>query len=1619
VTAAQPRLADEALTPAVPDLTDEDQEPPSQIAIALGRVVRGLAIRSDRPAMTRWVWLVGLASLIVLAANHGGQMFFDTKLGVDIDPLGFYARLWHLWNPLEWFGTLQDQYIGYAFPMAPFYLIGELLRVPFWFTERLWLALLIAVGFAGFVKLAAALRIGSERSRLAAGVAFALWPTFTIVIGSTSAGALPGLLVPWAVLPLVTAARGGSLTRAAARSGAAVLCMGGVNATSTLDVLILPALFIVTMLTGRRRVVLAGWWVGAVSLATSWWVVPLLLQARYSFNFLPYVEQSSTTTGTMSAAAFLRGAGNWTAYLNLGQPWLSAGWAMVAEPFAIMAAAVAAGAGLLGLASADLPARTWLRLSLAVAALVALAGYPGPLGGLFHQPVDHLLNSVLAPLRSVYKIEPVAAAVLALGIAHALTLATRPAREAERAAWPAMRRLLVPLVTGLLLIGLAYPYLSGQILNPGSFTAVPRYWYRVAAFLHTHSPRAPALVVPAAAHGTYLWGEPVDDPLEPLASSPWAARGLVPYGGAGSQLLLSSLSAAVSSGEQVPGLAAVLHRSGIRYIVVRNDLSPGVLDYTPPQAVHQTLLSSGFRRVGTFGPLITGAQLNPGATQVQYALPSYPAVEVYQAASAHGPPPSPVAVLPVSQTVLVNGGPDALLQLAGQHIMTSAPAVIAGDKLVTRPALWAVTDSLRRADHAFGLISATASYAYTATETNPLDDPLGGGGGPPRQLLPVAAAGHQTVAVLSGAAQVTSSSAGSWLAETPQIDPVNAFDGNPATVWAEANPVSAVGQWIQITFDRPVSIPDVIGIRLLDDGPFRAVADRLTVRTDTGSLTAVVRRTGTAQPLPVPPGVTRVLRITLARVHGGVPGGPGAGLADVLIPNITVRRFLQPPQSNAGLTARAIAFSFQRQVPSPAGLADVAAYPPLAETFVTPKAGTFRLTGSGLAVPGSLLNAILGQLTPVRRHALEVTASSSSGALPNLAAASLFGAKPGGWIAGGPNPVIRLSWSGQRLISQMVIQPVAGFAAAPEAIKIVSPNGIRYASVGLDGLIEVVPPLRTTSMTISFPVVQFATTTAPISGQLIQLPVGLSKLTIPALAGLQVATPPPGKRFQLACGRGPEVTIDGHRYLTQASGAIGDLTGFRPVQITLCSPGSVLRLGRGRHKLVAASFGPFTITDLSLTNGGGTRTAGRPAAGPAWRSGSGYGLGPGQIRSAVTGSAGSLTASAGEAAAAIASGAGASGATASVATASRAAPTSKAVARKGRSVRVLSWQPEDRRVRIGPGVAAYLEMHQNANAGWTATLNGLPLTSVRLDGWQQGFVVPAGAGGVVTLTFAPVGVYHAWIILSAVGALFLISVAFARRRRRKVPTRMDRTPDGPAALADPEPVVGPVGSPELVAESPASAGSPGSVFGSAGSVFGSASSVVGSAGSVAGSPALVASSAGSAVDPPGLVAGSAAERATMRPEQARAAWVGWAGVAALCALIAIVGGPLALAVPLVVLIAVQVPGWSGLIALAAMTTAGVLTALAAHPAASGTGAFGPAAQVCALIALIVALSPTAVRSRQTAWPSLPGAFGRPGRIAAPNRLGALASLRRPGRPRRLAARQWAPGPPGGPDAGAS
>src|SRR5439155_23498704 len=191
------------------------------------------------------------------------------------------------------------------------------------------------------------------------------------------------------------------------------------------------------------------------------------------------------------------------------------------------------------------------------------------------------------------------------------------------------------------------------------------------------------------------------------------------------------------------------------------------------------------------------------------------------------------------------------------------------------------------------------SYTYTADETNPPGDQFGGEGTPPRQLLPVPAAGHQTVAVLSGAASVTVSSYGSWLADTQQEDPASAFDGDPATAWAEGSAQTPAGQWIQIGFASQLALPASIGIRLLDDSTTREIASLLRVSSAAGSVTTQVAATGAVQRLKVVPGHTGWLRITIAGARRVRLGYPGAGISDVLIPGVQVTRLLQPAQDPA------------------------------------------------------------------------------------------------------------------------------------------------------------------------------------------------------------------------------------------------------------------------------------------------------------------------------------------------------------------------------------------------------------------------------------------------------------------------------------------------------------------------------------------------------------------------------------------------------------------------------------------------------------------------------------------------------------------------------------------------
>ena len=110
--------------------------------------------------------VVAVVSLALSLVQSPGRIAADTKLDLAIDPAGFLARALHLWSSEAPMGQVQNQAYGYLFPHGAFFLVGDLIGLPAWVTQRLWWAVLLTVGVVGVVRLAETLRIGS---RLAPG----------------------------------------------------------------------------------------------------------------------------------------------------------------------------------------------------------------------------------------------------------------------------------------------------------------------------------------------------------------------------------------------------------------------------------------------------------------------------------------------------------------------------------------------------------------------------------------------------------------------------------------------------------------------------------------------------------------------------------------------------------------------------------------------------------------------------------------------------------------------------------------------------------------------------------------------------------------------------------------------------------------------------------------------------------------------------------------------------------------------------------------------------------------------------------------------------------------------------------------------------------------------------------------------------------------------------------------------------------------------------------------------------------------------------------------------------------------------------------------------------------
>lgn len=79
----------------------------------------------------------------------------------------------------------------------------------------------------------------------------------------------------------------------------------------------------------------------------------------------------------------------------------------------------------------------------------------------------------------------------------------------------------------------------------------------------------------------------------------------------------------------------------------------------------------------------------------------------------------------------------------------------------------------------------------------------------------------------------------------------------------------------------------------------------------------------------------------------------------------------------------------------------------------------------------------------------------------------------------------------------------------------------------------------------------------------------------------------------------------------------------------------------------------------------------------------------------------------------------------------------------------------------------------NANPGWEGNVDGDPVPSVVVDGWQQGYLVPEGEAADLTTTFGPGSTYRAALVGGGALALLVVlgtALATARVRRRPAET---------------------------------------------------------------------------------------------------------------------------------------------------------------------------------------------------------------------------------------------------------
>lgn len=1308
------------------------------------------------PLSRRWLWLVGALSLACSFIQAPGRISPDTKLDLTAAPLRFLARAVNLWSSELPFGQVQNQAYGYLFPHGAFFLIGDLVGLPGWIIQRLWWALLLTVGFWGLLRVAETLRIGTPTARLIGAAAFALSPRVLTTLGSISSETLPMMLAPWVLLPVIRALGAETPARPvrmlAGQAGVAVALMGAVNAVATLAGCLPAILWWLCHRPTRRWWSFTCWWLLALALAVTWWVVALLLLGRVSPPFLDFIESAGVTTRWTSLTEMLRGTHSWTPFVA---PNATAGAPLVTRPVMILGTClVAAGglAGLTGMLRRQLSGAGRLVAMLLIGVTLLALGYAGSLGSPLAPLVQAFLDGAGAPLRNVHKLESVIRIPLVLGLTYLLGRIPLPGSAPA----PVWRRAYVhpehhkAAAVGLVLLtalmvstSLAW---TGRLTPPGTFSALPQYWRDAAAWLDEHNNGGPTpgrvLVAPGAPFATQTWGSSHDEPLQVLDAGPWGVRDSIPLTPPQTIRALDSVQRLFAAGRPSAGLADTLARQGISYLVVRNDLDPDTSRSARPLLVHRAVDGSpGLHRVAQFGEPV-GSGTVPGFVSDSGLRPAYPAIEIYRVGDAGANPGAPY-LAELDAMPRVAGGPEVLLRLDEHRRLRGEPVL--GPVLMTADARRAdlgpprhvgvtVTDTPLARETDYGRVDDHSSTIRAAGDARHTHSRV------PDYPTPGAAT------VFGGwvGGRLTASSSSSDATTLPDVapstSPAAAIDGDSGTAWVSNALQSAVGQWLQVDFDRPLTngtitvTPSATAVG--------AQVRRIQISTVNGTTTLRFDRAGEPLTAALPYGETPWVRITASGTDDG-SRGVQFGITDLSVTQYDASGFAHP-----------VDLRHTALVPAPPAGAHVAQWDLGAglpgRTGCAATADAVRCAASMMLEPEepATFSRILNVPRPIsvtpavwvrpRQGPNLVDLIAEPGTTRAHGDADVLDVLGSAYAAADGDP--RTSWTAsQRVVAHRspptltltLPRPVnvtgLQFAASRSplparptlvAIDLGSGPQVRELDDSEDQRVALQPRV-TDTVTISLLGWEDVIDRTAIGFDQLK-PPGLAEVSVLGADGRPVAPAGPSRnrsrRVSVGCGHGPIIAIAGRFVHTSITTTVGALLDDQPVPAQPCDK-QPIALPPGEQELLISPGSAFVVDSATLSG----PTAAHSLAGST---------------------------------------------------------TTPAV--------VGSWDAARREVTVsGAATPRVLVVPESINGGWVArAADGTRLVPVAVNGWQQGWVVPAGTDGTLTLAYGPNRMYRLGMAggLALLPLLALLAWWPARRRRDPGPPAQPWQPGRRAAV---------------------------------------------------------------------------------------------------------------------------------------------------------------------------------------------------------------------------------------------